>query len=182
MTKQLLLTKGKFALVDDDDFELVSHWHWYAQPGVRTWYAQRAIRKHGHSTSISLHRFLLNPPPGLQIDHINGDGLDCRRCNMRLATNQQNHYNTRIVKSNRSGYKGVHWDKHHKRWRVRIMVDGHNVHIGYFADLLEAASAYDTEALTLHGEFACTNFQPNSAPSSRAAHESTLPYTHHNTD
>ena len=93
----------------------------------------------------------------LVIDHINGNGLDNRRANLRLATVAQNAWNSKKRKS-RSGYKGVCYDKAKRRWRAAIVHHGRRIHLGYFKEKLEAAKAYDTAAIKYFGQFAHTNF------------------------
>jgi hypothetical protein len=105
---------------------------------------------------IRLHRLLMNPGPGEQVDHRNHNGLDNRRENLRLATAAQNAANAR-PKRNRPGYKGVNWHKRNQKWRAYITVDRKYIHLGVFEDPWEAAQAYNTAALEAWGEFACLN-------------------------
>jgi len=100
----------------------------------------------------------MQPPPGMMIDHINGNGLDDRRANMRTCTNQQNMRNLRKRRSGSSIYKGVYYDKRRRTWYARICHNGKNIHLGTFATEIEAARAYDRAARRLFGEFARLNF------------------------
>ncbi len=95
---------------------------------------------------------------GVLVDHINHNGLDNRKSNLRLCTGSQNIINCFLIKSNTSGYKGVSWDKKNKKWLVVIRVNGRKTHIGRYACIKEAAFAYDVEAIKYHGEFANLNF------------------------
>ena len=105
-----------------------------------------------------LHRFILMAPPGVLVDHANGDGLDCRRSNLRLATNSQNQQNRFIADIEKtSRFKGVHWCDDSKRWVAQITLDGRSQEIGRFLDEIEAARAYDDAARRLFREFARTN-------------------------
>lgn len=157
MTKEIELTKGKVALVDDEDFETVRRHKWFAMPAGDLWYAARTsslpVRK-----IILLHRFILDAPADALVDHKNQNGLDCRRNNMRLATKVQNGRNRDKPKNNKSGYKGVSWHKQKKKWRAYIIADSGYRHLGYFGTPEEAAITYDEAAKSLHGEFARTNF------------------------
>ena len=94
----------------------------------------------------------------MMIDHINHNGLDNRRENLRICTNAENNRHRRKPKNNTSGYKGVCWDKSKKKWRARIEKDNKNIHIGYYNILEEAARAYDAKAKELFGKYAQLNF------------------------
>lgn len=147
---EIPLTQGKVALVDDCDAHLAKL-RWFAVRRSKTWYAVRRGRY--------LHRVILEPPRGVDVDHVNGDGLDCRRSNMRLASRAENLRNSQRRSDNTSGFKGVVEDRRspplRKPWKARVHVDGRTVNLGRFATREEAASAYRAAALRLHGEFAC---------------------------
>lgn len=157
LVKELPLTKGYVAIVDDEDYEFVSQWKWSAKVQKNTVYAFRKYRKDGKQITISLHRQLMGNPPGMEVDHIDRDGLNNRRINLRLATHQQNAYNATPQK-NRSGYRGVTWYKPYKKWVVVLMKDGKKHHVGYFDNPEDGGRAYDKAARELHGEFATLNF------------------------
>jgi hypothetical protein len=120
-------------------------------------YARRSFKENGSKRSIRLHRFLMDAPEGTQVDHINGDGLDNRRCNLRFATQAQNQANQRSARGSSSMFKGVGWFKQTKRWVARIKKDKKEYHLGYFDDEIKAAEAYDIKAKELFGEFAKLN-------------------------
>jgi hypothetical protein len=152
MTREIPLTQGRVALVDDSDYEAVlavGKWHLSTCDGRL--YAQNAKSK----SVIRLHKFLTGWP---LVDHVNGDGLDNRRANLRRATASQNSANIDPPSHNTSGYKGVTLYKRTGRWRGHITVDGTQRHLGYFATAEEAARAYDAAALATWGEFARPNF------------------------
>ncbi len=144
------LTKGCFALIDDDEFDTVSMFKWHLHPSG---YARMGYRVEGRVISASMHRFIMWEPLGMQVDHINRNKLDNRKENLRLATNGQNKQNGLRYASNTSGYKGVHWHKQAKAFRARISVDGVRRHLGDFRTAEEAGRAYLEAASRLHGEF-----------------------------
>jgi hypothetical protein len=102
-----------------------------------------------------MHRELLSAPAGLEVDHINGDKLDNRRANLRLATIGQNRQNAARRKDNTSGVKGVSWKRGENKWRARIVVDGKERHLGLFDRLEDAERAVRTGREALHGAFTC---------------------------
>ena len=158
--KEIPLTQGKVAIVSDCDYEWLSQYKWQAMRGYKeTFYAAHAVRpKVGKRGYIYMHRLILDAPDGMQVDHVNGDGLDNRRQNLRLATNAENRRNTRIAANNTSGCKGVCWDKVEKKWIAQIGINGRTRRIGRFDFLLDAALAYDRAAMAHYGEFANVNF------------------------
>lgn len=155
MTKQIQLSKGLVALVDDEDFEWLSEFKWCVNDEN---YAIRNVQKNGKWTTTRMHRDVLNAPDFMQVDHVNCNPLDNRRCNLRLATNSQNQRNRGSNKNNKSGFKGVSWRVSRQKWLAQIEIDGKGKHLGYFDTPEDAAQAYDKAARELHGEFAKTNF------------------------
>lgn len=157
--KHIPLTQGKFAIVDDGDFGWLSKRKWCAIFTGRHWYAVRTVRKNGKWTTNWMHRLILNTPVGMDSDHINHDGLDNRRANLRICTKSQNSYNQRKRQRPASSrFKGVCWHKAARKWLARI---GHNrkrIYLGSYDSELEAAQAYDRAALEHFGEYALTNF------------------------
>lgn len=147
--KELILTQGKVALVDDEDFEELSKHKWSAHYGRGKWYAIRNCRKQ----IIYLHRQIMNTPSNLTVDHIDGDGLNCQKVNMRNCTQSQNMRNS----SRKCGVKGVGKITGGSKYTAQIHVHGTKIHLGSFASLLEAAAAYNVAAVSLFGEFANLN-------------------------
>ena len=153
MVKTILLTQNKIAFVDDEDFEKLNKYKWYA---FRSYSGKYYARRKKSKKNIAMHREILNFPP--MIDHINRDGLDNRRSNLRVCDNSQNRINSKMCRHNSSGFRGVSWFKITKKWVVHIAKDNKKITVGYFTDKIKAAEAYDAKAKQLHGEFAILNF------------------------
>ena len=158
MTKEIPLTKGGVALVDDEDYERANQYKWRAQKIKRHWYAFSWVNTPLGREKTTLHRFLLNAKRGEYCDHINMDGLDNRRCNLRIVTNVQNTWNAKKRSKSKSKYKGLAWDKRLNQWQVGIKVDGKRIFFGRFSDEEDAAHAYDEAARKYRGEYARLNF------------------------
>lgn len=156
--KGIALSQDKVAIVDDLDFPYLSQFKWTALKGRNTWYAVRNVVIDGRTKMLLMHRLLLDAPTGLGVDHRDGDGLNNQRANLRLCNEQQNGQNRTLQSNNKSGYKGVSWDKRKRKWTARIKAHGKQPHLGYFDTAKDAARAYDAAALELHGEFARLNF------------------------
>ena len=143
--KTIQLTKGKKALVDDEDFDRVNALSWYFN-------GRYAARKDSNGTML-LHRFIMNTPSDMVTDHINGNRLDNRKDNLRICTQSQNRANSRISITNTSGYKGVCYDKRLKKYRAYIRKDGIMHNLGLFVTAKEAHLRYEEEAEKLFGEY-----------------------------
>lgn len=150
------LTRGKYAIVDTMDLPLVSHKLWRAINEQHLWYATSGSGQKGYS-QVMMHRIIAAAPKGVQVDHINGDGLDNRRANLRLCTSLENSRNRRISISNTSGYKGVHWVRHLAKWEARITIRGERFSLGCYVCAADAARAYNDRAIVEFGEFAKLN-------------------------
>jgi len=158
MVREIPLTRGFTALVDDADFEeVVAAGPWFPRPQAHTVYCQRNVRKGADHTTQSLHAFITGTAGA---DHRNGNGLDNQRSNLRVASASQNSMNRRVRSDNRSGFKGVTWDDHRHHWKALIYSGGRARHIGYYDSPEDAARAYDAKAAELFGEFARPNFPP----------------------
>lgn len=161
--KQIPLTKGVFATVDDIDFDWLNKWKWLAKKDghKNNYYAYRTLRKsegENPKKAIFMHRMLIEVPDGYMVDHVDGNGLNNCRSNLRLCTNSQNQHNRKPNKRSTSKYKGVKWNKHNNAWHAGLMCNKTKYNIGYFKDEAEAAKAYDKKAKELYGEFARLNF------------------------
>lgn len=142
--KEIKLTLGQIALVDDEDFEYLNQWKWCAHLVYGSlYYAVR--RLHGvevglgnNRIMVRMHRVIMNPPPGLVIDHINHNGLDNRRVNLRICTRRENHQN--MVHKNRTGFVGVY--KNYNKYYSLIRIKGKRYNLGSFNTPEEAHAAY----------------------------------------
>lgn len=159
--KKIQLTKGFYALVDDDDFELISSFNWHYQPKRKTGYAIGHIVINGKRTTRRMHRMIMKPVGKEQVDHINGNGLDNRRLNLRITNARGNAINRRS--NPRSGFKGVRKLYTCKNGAEMFIAsigpkNNHKI-IGYFNCIIKAAKAYDKAALSLYGDMAALNFK-----------------------
>lgn len=167
--KTIPLTKGRVALVDDEDYERVSNHNWCAlnhSTRNKTTYAYRLTKvseKDISTKGVLLHRFILGiTDPKIQIDHNDLNGLNCQKYNMRIATSSQNNANKKG--RGKSKYRGVSFHKASRKWVATIKKYKKQIHLGLFDSEDASAKAYDLKAKELHGEFANLNFpESNSA-------------------
>jgi hypothetical protein len=150
----LPLTKGYVARVSLADLDIVKDWNWTASVHGRTVYACRTISIGGKKNRVWLHREILQPPPGLFVDHIDCDGLNNTRGNLRVANDKQSATNKRIGVRNTSGFKGVSWNRDCSRWQAHICVDGSSRYLGLYETPEQAHAAYAEAAQRAFGEFA----------------------------
>lgn len=153
--KEIPLTQGKVAIVDDEDFITVAIFKWFAhkQSKAKTFYAERNIHVAiGRRKPLAMHVYLMDPPDGYQVDHIDGDGLNNRRDNLRICRCSQNQGNARIRKDCSSGVKGV--SKNSGKWRARIQVNPKRMELGRYSTIDDAAKAYADAAAKYFGELA----------------------------
>lgn len=142
--------KGKyFALVDDKDFKWLNQFRWAI---TNNGYAVRRVG----NRLFQMHRQIIGTPSEFDTDHINGNKLDNRRCNLRVVTRSQNNANQKINSANTSGYKGVSWNKHLKYWSAYIKYNGKRI-VKYFKTKDEAAKGYNKLAMIYFGKFAKLN-------------------------
>lgn len=154
MAKEIPLTQGKVAIVDDADYEYLNQWKWHYNRS--TGYAARKDWSGGKAKQIYMHRLILNPPAHLQVDHRDGDKLNNRRLNLRQATSAENSQNQKSLSGTHSPYKGLSFCD--GMYYVRIFVDGKNIYYGRFNDDKLAARVYDYAAVKHYGEYARLNF------------------------
>lgn len=160
MSKKIPLTRGLFALVDDEDFAEISRHKWHAlsngRPGACSRFvAARVITRNRKRCTLLMHRVIASPADGQEVDHRNRDPLDNRRTNLRLASRNQNVWN-RASESNHNGFRGVH--RHRQKYRAEICAFGSVYRSKSFAYPEDAARAYDQLATLHHGTFAVLNF------------------------
>jgi hypothetical protein len=156
VTVEVPLSRGMVALVDDEDAPaVIALGSWHASENRGLWYARHAYIERGCRHNLYLHRFLTGWP---LTDHVNGDGLDCQRVNLRPATHAQNIANQRHRTGTTSVYRGVSYYRRDGRWRAYITADGRFQHLGYFPTAELAAAVYDVAAIAQWGEYARTNF------------------------
>ena len=143
MTKEIKLTQGKVAIVDDEYFERLNVFKWYANRRNRIWYAQRSCSiGNGKQTTICMHRVIMDTPKHMKVDHRNGDGLfNCKK-NLRICTHQENKFNQQSQKNNRLGIKGVCWREDRKKYQAQIKINGKPIYLGLFNISGDADSAY----------------------------------------
>lgn len=163
---------GKFAKVDDEDFERINQYKWHVSKGKGT--TRYAVaRVIGVKNKIIMHRLIMETPDGFITDHKNHDGLDNRRVNLRTCTIAENNANKRPVLDKTSKYLGVHWEKQQKKyfkkktgefhiykygyWTANLEKNNKRLFLGYFKTEIEAALAYNEAAKKYHGEFANLN-------------------------
>lgn len=158
--KQIQLTKGYFTTVDDQDFDYLSQFNWGVQINRKRKYAYRKFwdsitRK---SYTMYMHRDLHNLVDSkIHVDHVDGNGLNNQRVNLRLCSNAQNLMNVPMKKNNKCGLKGVYWETSRQKWKAEIRVNKRKQHLGRFASKYEAAEAYNKAAIKYFGEFAYIN-------------------------
>jgi len=153
---------GYIVLIDKEDYARITALKWSRHKCKREYEAglyyfyHSGPRNNGNPRMVKLHRFIMNLEYGNKqhVDHINGNTLDNRKCNLRLCTQAQNAKNVRRRKTNKSGYKGVSWDNKNKKWRAVIQNDNVFISLGRYKDKEEARKAYAIAAIKYHGEFA----------------------------
>lgn len=154
--KQIPVGRGKFALVDDEDFERLSQFKWMCyrarSKNTKCWHVR--LSKWGKQTYM--HRMIVFPPAGMIVDHIDRDGLNNQKSNLRFCTHWQNSMNA-SPRLGTSKYKGVCFRKDSRKWRARIRVHGKLIQLGNFDNEEDAARCYDEAAKKYFGEFAYLN-------------------------
>lgn len=159
MAKEIQLTQGKVAIVDDEDYEYLNQWKWQAnQKKNKRFYAWRGKKIDGKYKMIYLHRFILKlTDKKIFVDHANMDTLDNRKINLRICNRSQNAANTDKYKINSFGYKGISYDKRINKFYASITINKKTFYLGVFIDPKDAALAYNIAAIKYHGEFAKLN-------------------------
>lgn len=153
--KYINLTKNKRTVIDDEDYEYLNQFKWH----FSSRYAMRKIwlKDEKRYKSIPMHRLILNNPKNLDIDHIDGDGLNNQKSNLRACTHAQNLINRPKQKNNTSGFKGVYWNKWVNKWFASIMVNQKSINLGFCSSKEEAAKIYNDAAIKYFGNYAYLN-------------------------
>ena len=148
-------SKGEVILVDDEDYNWLNKHKWYNN-GVG--YMSTYIKINNQRKRKYIHRLIMNEPDNMNIDHIDGNGLNNQKSNLRIVTVSQNQMNRRKgKKSSSSKFKGVYFHKGDKQWISRIHINGKTKYLGHFKIEKEAAMAYNKAAIELFGEYAHLN-------------------------
>lgn len=160
--KKIKLTQGRFALVDDEDFEWLNQWKWSfsGHKGRKHGYAVRRIYPNGRYQKgivMLMHRFIMDPPANMEVDHVDRNTTNCQRHNLRICSRFENMRNT-SKRENRSGFRGVYWYQSPKSWGARIVMNKKHIFLGLFENKEDAARSYDEAAKKYHKEFARLNF------------------------
>lgn len=150
--KEIPLTHGAVALVDDADYELLSQWRWHVSTNG---YARAMIKDAGAFRGVYMHRLIMGmaKEDKRQIDHVDRQKTNNQRSNLRICTHRQNHYNIGVRRDNAVGLKGVSWSASNRKWVSSIKVDGEQKWLGSFETPEQAHAAYRSAAVEYHGEF-----------------------------
>lgn len=158
--REIPLTQGQVAIVDDADYDWLNQWKWYARKeGLNFYAARNPLKKSGNTAKIYMARQILGLDEGdcREADHQNHNTLDNRRSNIRICTHQQNMRNRKSFPNKTSHFKGVNWCKRLKNWQVAIRANGKTLYLGRFKDEKEAAFVYNEAAKKYFGKFAFLN-------------------------
>lgn len=161
MIYQIPLTMGKVTIVDQDVYEEFVKFKWYAEKQPNSFYAARTPIVNGKKLHVKLHRVIMNAPPNQRVDHIDLNGLNNVRSNLRLVTISQNAMNGRGHQDGSSRHRGVYWFADRGKWVAKICKEGRRKSLGYYINEDDAGRAYDAAAIELFGEFANLNFPEN---------------------
>jgi hypothetical protein len=157
MAKEIQLTQGQVAIVDDDMYDYLNQWKWCVNNCNGKLYAVRSLSIPKKRKIIYMHRFIVKNDSEMHTDHCNGNTLDNRKINLRICTNSQNLMNQKIHKNNKSGYKGIYFNKRTNRFDVYISIDKKQRRVGVYKDVKDAIKNYNEAAIKYYGEFANLN-------------------------
>jgi hypothetical protein len=156
--RKIFLSEGKWTIIDARDYYWLNSYKWIVYGNKNNFYAVRnSIVAPNETRPVYMHRVIMNPPPGLFVDHRNCDSLDNRRSNLRFATPSQNMQNRRKKKNTTSKYRGV-WLLSNGKYESQVSHKGKKIWLGWFDSEIDAAHAFDRAVKKYHGEFARLNF------------------------
>lgn len=154
--KLIKLTNGMHAQVDDEDYDKLKNYRWYFYKNGNNYYTLTNIKQNGRYVTKQMHVMIMGTPKGMHTDHIDGNGLNNQKSNLRICSCAENTWNSRsIIGSSR--YKGVNWHKETRKWQAKICVNRKQIHLGVHSSEKEAALAYNEAAKKHHGKFARLN-------------------------
>ena len=158
--RRIRMAQPKYAKVDPGDYKRLRGYEWFATKKRNRFYVRRHVAGgKGKEKLIYLHQEIIDVPQGMVIDHINHDGMDNRKANLRPATHSQNMCHVRKRPGTKhSKYKGIYWKKRNRKWMAMIGFQKKRIHLGYFRSEIDAAKAYDQAARRYHKDFASLNF------------------------
>jgi hypothetical protein len=161
--KEIKLTQGKIALVDDDDFEWLNQWKWHYSKTKTSSCVRRSVWK---NPDERMHRLImgLKSSDKREVDHINGNPLDNRRENLRICNKAQNQWNAKIRKDNKTGFRGVRYRPEIDKYISQIKLNKQCYYLGCYSNKIDAAIAYNNFAIKHRGSFAKINIVPSEAP------------------
>ena len=159
MAKEIKLTQGKVAIVDDEMYDYLNQWKWFAnkQKNDKFYVGRRILVSNKKQSTIWMHRFIMNPKKGMVIDHLDGNPLNNQKNNLRICTQSENLRNRNCNINNTSGFKGVYWHKITKKWMSYITINKKSLYLGIYTNPIKAAFAYNEAAIKYHGKFANIN-------------------------
>jgi len=138
--KKIKLTQGKYALIDNEDYDRINQYKWFTRKDGQNFYAVKKLYiLNGKRRNVSMHQIIMgNTPKNKEIDHIDRNGLNNQKKNLRFVTHQENMVNQRVRTTNKTGFRGIDYNKQHQKYRVRIMLNGKSIFMGYFKNLKDA--------------------------------------------
>lgn len=156
---ELITRAGQAYFIDDEDFEKIKNFSWHVIKSPYTMYVSAMKKEYGKPyTAILLHRLVMGASKGMEVDHINGNGLDNRKINLRMCSQSQNQANRQKTSKHMSSkFKGVYWCKRQKRWVAKIDCNSKRHYIGSFVNETDAAVAYNKKSAELFGDFSRIN-------------------------
>lgn len=157
---EIKLFSGEMVKIDEEDYEIIKNYKWRLNKTKKYKYAV-AYKLKSKNKTVVMHRLIMKATKRQMIDHINGDGLDNRKLNLRFCNKSLNAANSCLHRDNKSGYKGVHWSNRDKKWYSQITLNYKQRLIGLYDNKDDAACAYDKVAQELFGKFARINFSLN---------------------